>query len=74
MGRNLVSVCDECEVQLMYLRGKESPNIMRFYRDHQQHEKSVRTISDYVEEPPEKYRDVFDDYNPQFNDLEKETK
>lgn len=65
MGRNIHSICHFCNVQLMHLRGKESDNMMRFQSDHEEHEKHTQIVCDYVEEPPDHYTDVFDDYNTQ---------
>lgn len=66
MGRNFQSVCDECKVYLFHLRGKEGDNMQRFAQDHISHKEQTRVLDDYVEEPPESYKDVFDEYNPNF--------
>lgn len=66
MGRNIYSVCHECEVSLMHLRGKENVNMQRFQNDHSDHEGMTEIISDYKFEPSEDYKDVFDEYNPDF--------
>lgn len=63
MGRNVHSVCHYCSVQLMHLRGKESDNMQKFQNDHSEHEKHTQIISDYVEEPPDHYTDMFEKYN-----------
>lgn len=60
MGRNFHAVCHECEVQLMMLRGKEA-ELHQFMNEHSDHEKMTEVYNDYVEEPPEKYEDIFDD-------------
>lgn len=65
MGRNIHSVCHLCEVQLMHLRGKEGSTLHRFLGDHSDHEKMTELYNDYVQEPPEKYKDVFDFYHPE---------
>jgi hypothetical protein len=64
MGRNIFSVCHECQVQLMHLRGKQNINMMRFQVDHKDHEKMTEILCDYAQEPPADYEDVFDKYNP----------
>jgi len=66
MGRNIHSVCHFCDVKLMHFRGQESDHMMQFQRDHEDHEKMTEIMCDYVKEPPEYYKDVFDEYNPEF--------
>lgn len=61
MGRNILSICDECEVYIFHLRGKESDLMQKFQNKHSDHEKSTRIVSDYVEEQPEHYEDVTDE-------------
>ena len=61
MGRNILSICDECEVYIFHLRGKEGDLMQKFQNEHSDHEKSTRIVSDYVDEQPEHYKDVTDD-------------
>lgn len=61
MGRNILSICDECEVYIFHLRGKEGDYMQRFQDIHIDHEKKTRIVSDYVEEQPDDYLDVTDD-------------
>lgn len=63
MGRNILSICDECKVSIFHLRGKESDFMQQFQEDHIKHEKKTRIVSDYVEEEPEGYKDVTESYN-----------
>lgn len=63
MGRNFISVCHYCKVQLMHLRSKEGDCMQKFANDHHTHEKSTEVYNDYVSEPPEEYTDVFDKYH-----------
>lgn len=69
MGRNIFSVCHKCEVQLMHFRGKEGDFMQRFQNDHADHEGMTEILSDYKFEPPNDYKDVFDDYHTELNDL-----
>ena len=62
MGRNILSICDDCEVYIFHLRGKESDYMQRFQQDHVDHEKATRIVSDYVSEQPDDYIDVTEDY------------
>ena len=62
MGRNILSICDACEVYIFHLRGKESDYMQQFQKKHKDHEKRTRIVSDYVEEQPEDYLDVTDSY------------
>jgi hypothetical protein len=66
VGRNFFSVCNKCKVQLMHLRGKEGDNMQRFANDHATHKEYTEVYDDYVNEPPEEYKDTFDEYNPNF--------
>lgn len=66
MGRNFYSVCHQCKVSLMHLRGKEGDNMQFFAKVHSDHEKHTEIYNDYVSEPPDDYKDVFDSYNPNF--------
>ena len=61
MGRNILSICDKCEVYIFHLRGKENELMQAFQNVHAEHEKSTRIVSDYVEEQPDKYLDVTDE-------------
>ena len=63
MGRNILSICDQCEVYVFHLRGKENEKIQSFQNAHVEHEKRTRIVSDYVEEQPENYKDTTDYYN-----------
>lgn len=65
MGRNFISACHTCGVQLMHLRGKEGDHMQKFENDHPKHNTEI--FNDYQNEPPEEYRDVFDIYNPEFD-------
>lgn len=67
MGRNILSICDECEVYIFHYRGKEGRWMQRFQREHEQHEKDTRIVSDYVEEAPENYQDVTDAFEAMEN-------
>ena len=53
MGRNFYSVCHQCRVCLMHLRGKEGDLMQKFAREHQDHENQTEICNDYVNEPPE---------------------
>lgn len=66
MGRNFFSVCNLCKVQLMHFRGREGDNMQKFANDHMGHGYRVEVLDDYVDEPPEGYKDVFDDYNAEW--------
>jgi len=61
MGRNILSICDECEEYIFHLRGKESDLMQKFQNLHADHEKKTRIVSDYVEESPDDYLDVTDE-------------
>lgn len=70
MGRNIFSVCHECKMQLMHLRGDEGTNMQAFQDAHRDHESSTEIFSDYVKEPPEDYEDLFElYYDDQFKKL-----
>lgn len=62
MGRNILSICDSCEVYMSHLRGKESDYMQQFQNKHIDHEKNTRIVSDYVEYAPDDYLDVTDSY------------
>jgi hypothetical protein len=63
MGRNFHSLCHACEVQLMHLRGQEGKTLHRFADDHYAHKHMTSVIDDYVQAPPESYKDVYDEYH-----------
>lgn len=62
MGRNILSICDYCEVYIFHLRGHESDYMQKFQKDHEVHEKDTRIVSDYVTEQPDHYEDVTESY------------
>lgn len=62
MGRNILSICDECKVYLFHLRGHEGDHMQAFQKKHANHEKRTRIVSDYVEEQPDDYVDVTDEF------------
>jgi len=62
MGRNILSICDECEVYIFHLRGKEGDFMQNFQNAHSKHESKTRIVSDYVTEQPDDYLDVTDDF------------
>jgi hypothetical protein len=62
MGRNILSICDKCEVYVFHLRGKESDYMQRFQNDHSDHENMTRIVSDYIDYQPEHYEEVSDSY------------
>jgi len=78
MGRNIISVCHQCKVSLIHLRGQEGNWMQKFQREHQEHEHKTEIFSDYVKEAPDDYVDVFDEYyeltNKPTSKLSKETK
>lgn len=61
MGRNILSICDECGVYIFHLRGKEGDLMQKFQNIHEKHEDRTFIVSDYVEEAPEDYKDVTDE-------------
>lgn len=70
MGRNIISICDLCEVYLFHYRGKESDYMQKFQNDHSDHERYTRIVSDYVTEQPDHYKSVTDEYADNTNDRE----
>lgn len=65
MGRNILSICDECREYIFHFRGKEGELMQKFQNLHADHEKRTRIVSDYVEVQPDDYSDVTDDLTPQ---------
>lgn len=61
MGRNILSICDECSEYVFHLRGKEGDLMQKFQRVHESHEKQTRIVSDYVTEQPTHYIDTTDE-------------
>lgn len=58
MGRNILSICDNCEEYIFHLRGKEGDYMQKFQNIHLEHEHDTRIVSDYVTEQPDSYADV----------------
>ena len=65
MGRNILSICDQCNEYIFHLRGKEGDLMQKFQNLHQKHERYTRIVSDYVQEQPDNYLDVTDNLTQQ---------